>query len=112
MVGLTKRQTDEVLRAENGSFSKSPQVTFSEPDYTPPIYNVWAFGKKTNYQSSLANGLVWKAGLALRMTHDPKPFNLATTRRVPLLPYGAHFRVDLGSSEGRCRGIVDEPGPA
>jgi hypothetical protein len=32
----------EVLSDENGTFRKNPKVTFSESEYAPPIYNVWA----------------------------------------------------------------------
>jgi hypothetical protein len=50
VVGLSKRHVDDEIRSlweENGSFGKSLKVTFSEPDYAPPIYNVWA----SNHQS-------------------------------------------------------------
>jgi len=58
VVGLTTRTAEEEIKllcSENGSFGKLSKVTFSEPDYAPPIYNVWAFGKKTNETSHFGN---------------------------------------------------------
>jgi len=34
---------------------KGTKVQFSEPEFQPPIYNVWAFGKKTNEVSHFGN---------------------------------------------------------
>ncbi len=35
--------------------SKSPKVNFQEDEFQTPIYNVWAFGKKTNEVSHFGN---------------------------------------------------------
>jgi hypothetical protein len=36
--------------------SKSPKVNFQDEEFQTPIYNVWAFGKKTNEVSHFGNG--------------------------------------------------------
>lgn len=45
----------EELCCENGSFRKRNKVAFSEEDFSPPLYNVWAFGKKSNETSHFGN---------------------------------------------------------
>jgi len=81
VVGLSKRHVDDEIRSlweENGSFGKSLKVTFSEPEYAPPIYNVWAFGKKTNETAHFGNteqrivdNLLWLYTEPLDIVVDP-----------------------------------------
>jgi hypothetical protein len=56
-VGLPS--TGDALRSElTGvleNLPKQQKVSFSESDWSPPIYNVWAFGKKTNEVSHFGN---------------------------------------------------------
>lgn len=55
-VGLSRQslEKDELPQLlEN--ILKIAKVQFSESDYAPPIYNVWAFGKKTNETSHFGN---------------------------------------------------------
>jgi len=54
-VGLKDRQVENEVSAILEDVLKLREVTFSEPDYAPPIYNVWAFGKKTNATEHFGN---------------------------------------------------------
>jgi len=40
-----------------GNFSKSEQslANFNDSDFTPPLYNLWTFAKKTNNVSHFGN---------------------------------------------------------
>lgn len=78
IVGLEARQTNEEVSAINEDVRKSPKVTFSEPDYAPPIYNVWSFGKKTNETQHFGNteqrivdNLLWLYTEPLDIVVDP-----------------------------------------
>lgn len=53
---LTRNTEKEkgVLTVELAKMVILPKVTFSD-DFAPPIYNVWAFGKKTNETSHFGN---------------------------------------------------------
>lgn len=57
-VGLelkTAQREIEGLLVNNEDLRKSPKVTFSEEGFQTPLYNVWAFGKKTNETSHFGN---------------------------------------------------------
>lgn len=58
VVGLTKQAVDLELSQINGNMLKLVEVQFSEADYAPPIYNVWAFGKKTNETEHFGNLII------------------------------------------------------
>jgi hypothetical protein len=78
VVGLSKDHANEELSRINEDVRKSVKVTFSEPDYAPPIYNVWAFGKKTNETAHFGNteqrivdNLLWLYTEPLDIVVDP-----------------------------------------
>lgn len=54
-VGLHKDSVNEEVCRILEDVLKSVKVNFSEPEFQPPIYNVWAFGKKTNETSHFGN---------------------------------------------------------
>jgi DNA-binding CsgD family transcriptional regulator len=56
VVGLTKQQISELCPVLE-ELPKSDKVAarFQEPDFKPPIYNVWAFAKKTNTTAHFGN---------------------------------------------------------
>jgi hypothetical protein len=56
----TEKEKGE-LTVEMENLPKLPKVQFSEPDFKPPIYNVWSFAKKTN-KPILVFGLNRKGG--------------------------------------------------
>lgn len=77
-VGTTRQPVQEVLLNLNEDVRKNSKVTFSETDYAPPIYNVWAFGKKTNETSHFGNteqrivdNLLWLYTEPLDIVVDP-----------------------------------------
>lgn len=53
-VGLPERTANYALAAILEKVLISPKVAFSD-DFAPPIYNVWAFGKKTNGTEHFGN---------------------------------------------------------
>ena len=55
VVGLVKMQANEEVSKVLADVLKTYEVTFSESDFQPPIYNVWAFGKKTNETAHFGN---------------------------------------------------------
>ena len=78
VVGLSKDQANEELCRINEDVRKSVKVTFSEADYAPPIYNIWAFGKKTNETGHFGNteqrivdNLLWLYTEPLDIVVDP-----------------------------------------
>jgi len=54
-VGLSKPAVEKEVNLLFADVLKVGKVQFSEPDYAPPIYNVWAFGKKTNETEHFGN---------------------------------------------------------
>ena len=54
-VGLSGGQLKETVQSVSEDLLKQTKVQFSEPDFQPPIYNVWAFGKKTNETGHFGN---------------------------------------------------------
>jgi len=54
-VGLSKPAVEKEVNLLFADVLKVGKVQFSEPDYVPPIYNVWAFGKKTNETEHFGN---------------------------------------------------------
>jgi len=81
VVGLSRELAQkeiESLLVGNEDVRKLPKVMFSEPDYAPPIYNVWAFGKKTNETQHFGNteqrivdNLLWLYTEPLDIVVDP-----------------------------------------
>ncbi len=81
VVGLSRELAQkeiEALLVGNEDVRKLPKVSFSEPDYAPPIYNVWAFGKKTNETQHFGNteqrivdNLLWLYTEPLDIVVDP-----------------------------------------
>jgi hypothetical protein len=77
-VGLEWRQVHNEVSAILEDMPKLQKVTFSEPDFSPPIYNVWAFGKKTNATEHFGNteqritdNLLWLYTQPLDIVLDP-----------------------------------------
>lgn len=54
-VGLSKPAVEKEVNLLLADVLKVGKVQFSEPDYTPPIYNIWSFGKKTNETAHFGN---------------------------------------------------------
>jgi len=54
-VALSAKQVERELTDISSELKKCRKVTFSEDGFTPPIYNVWAFGKKTNNTAHFGN---------------------------------------------------------
>jgi hypothetical protein len=54
-VGLSKPSIEKEVSLLLTDLLKVGKVQFSEPDFQPPIYNVWAFGKKTNETGHFGN---------------------------------------------------------
>ena len=54
-VGLSKDGAEKEVSRLLEDLLKVGKVTFSEEDFTPPIYNVWTFAKKTNATSHFGN---------------------------------------------------------
>jgi len=52
MVNLKTKTFTSII--ENNNTSKS-RAFFMEEDFTPPLYNVWTFSKKTNEVSHFGN---------------------------------------------------------
>ena len=53
-VGLSGGELKEQVRSVSENILKQTKVQFSD-DYQPPVYNIWAFGKKTNETSHFGN---------------------------------------------------------
>jgi DNA modification methylase len=77
-IGTTRTPVQESLLNINEDVRKNSKVTFSESDYQPPIYNVWAFGKKTNETEHFGNteqrivdNLLWLYTQPLDIVVDP-----------------------------------------
>lgn len=78
-VGVTRQALEkDDLPQLSEDIRKVAKVTFSEPDYAPPIYNVWAFGKKTNETAHFGNteqrivdNLLWLYTGPLDIVVDP-----------------------------------------
>lgn len=78
VVGLSKDAVEKEVSLINEDIRSVGKVTFSEPDYAPPIYNVWAFGKKTNETQHFGNteqrivdNLLWLYTEPLDIVVDP-----------------------------------------
>lgn len=78
-VGLTRQalEKDDIPQLSE-DIRKVAKVQFSEPDYQPPIYNVWAFGKKSNETGHFGNteqrivdNLLWLYTHPLDIVVDP-----------------------------------------
>jgi hypothetical protein len=57
-IGLKATEVQDTIKAlstESSESKKALKVTFSESDFQTPLYNVWAFGKKTNETSHFGN---------------------------------------------------------
>lgn len=48
-VGLSQEAIKKEVSVLLTDLLKIPKVQFSEPDFQPPIYNVWALGEPTAY---------------------------------------------------------------
>lgn len=80
-VGLEERQArneTEALSAIYADLRKFPKVTFSEPEFVAPVYNVWAFGKLSNETTHYGNteqrivdNLLWLYTQPLEIVVDP-----------------------------------------
>jgi DNA modification methylase len=55
VVGLSKQAMDIEVCLILENLPKLGKVQFSEEDFTPPIYNIWSYGKKTNETSHFGN---------------------------------------------------------
>lgn len=81
-VGLELKTTQreiEALLDNNAELRKSPKVTFSDSDWTPPLYNVWAFGKNAYLMSPIGNTRKGKIGSDEFIEPDPA-WRLRTSR--------------------------------
>jgi hypothetical protein len=54
-VGLSGGKLFDEVSSVSEDVLKRREVQFSEPEFQPPIYNVWAFGKKTNETGHFGN---------------------------------------------------------
>jgi hypothetical protein len=54
-VGLSGGQLKETVQSVSEDILKQTKVQFSEPEFSAPVYNVWAFGKKTNATEHFGN---------------------------------------------------------
>ena len=57
-IGFSVQPVKEQIQSlsdENADVRKNPKVTFSEESFQTPLYNVWAFAKKTNETSHFGN---------------------------------------------------------
>jgi DNA modification methylase len=58
IVGFDRKTVDreiDGLTDKSSEWKKSPKVSFSEEGFTPPIYNIWSFNKKTNEVGHFGN---------------------------------------------------------
>jgi hypothetical protein len=77
-VGLHKDSANDEVCRFSENIPKSVKVTFSEESWKAPIYNVWAFGKKTNKTGHFGNteqriveNLLWAYTDPLDIVIDP-----------------------------------------
>lgn len=54
-VGLTRQQVDNEVSQISTDLVKFAKVQFSDDSWTPPIYNVWSFAKKSNKTDHFGN---------------------------------------------------------
>lgn len=55
LVSLARSKVAEVLSSDSSELKKGTKVAFSEDGWAAPIYNVWAFAKKSNEVSHFGN---------------------------------------------------------
>ena len=55
VTGVSEESAKKEVSVISTELAKLPKVQFSEENFTPPIYNVWSFAKKTNKTDHFGN---------------------------------------------------------